>query len=85
VIGWTNFSLLRSGATAICDIELIVFALHVECSNWRVGESIIHTYTYIHKNYLKWLNVKKLLNYCRRRLLGLRRGKNAEINMSLGG
>ena len=38
-------------------------------------------YAYIHKSYLKWPNVKKLLNHCRRRLLGLRRGKNAEINM----
>ena len=47
--------------------------------------SLRYIHTYIHKSYLKWPNVKKLLNHCRRRLLGLRRGKNAEINMSLGG
>ena len=46
---------------------------------YRQADTYIHTY--IHKSYLKWPNVKKLLNHCRRRLLGLRRGKNAEINI----
>jgi len=40
--------------------------------------------TYIHTSYLKWPNVKKLLNHCMEKL-GLRWGKNAEISMSLDG
>jgi len=46
------------------------------------GQSMLYIHTYIHTSYLKWPNVKKLLvlNHCRRRLLGLRRGKSAEIN-----
>jgi len=56
------------------------------CSlRFKVRRHSVHTY--MHTSYLKWPNVKKLLNHCRIRLvsLGLRRGKNAEINIYLDG